>query len=111
MKILIVDDSPEQLKLLVAIFERLGHECYACASLDEASRMKNIDLALVDWKLDDGSGVDLLEILSVNNPHTQKYLMSATKPDASTQVRLDKISARYEAKPISPQRLAALAKV
>lgn len=111
MKILIVDDSPEQLKLLVAIFERLGHECVACTTFNEATRMTKIDLALVDWKLDDGSGVDILEFISKTNPNAQKYLMSATNPDASTQARLDAISAKYEAKPILPQRLSALARV
>ncbi len=108
MKVLIVDDSEELLLLLNSVLQRLGCDPYCCTGITQAQSVTEFDIALVDWNLEDGNGVDVLKKLRSTHPDSALYLMSATRPDQSVQQQLDKIHAFYEAKPLSPIRLKNL---
>jgi len=108
MNVLIVDDSEELLMLLNAVIKKLGCNPLCCSGIAQASAVKEFDLALVDWNLEDGNGVDFLAKLRNKNPNASLYLMSATKPDETIKRKLDQIGAFYEAKPLSPIRVKQL---
>lgn len=108
MKVLIVDDSEEFLLLISAVLRKLGCEALCCSGITQASKVKEFDLALVDWNLEDGNGVDFLIKLRSLHPQARLFLMSATQPDESIKRKLEKIAAFYEAKPVSPIRLKKL---
>ena len=57
MRVLVVEDDPDQRALLVLIVRQHGHVAVACASLSEARAAPPCDLALVDRRLPDGDGL------------------------------------------------------
>ncbi len=108
MNVLIVDDSEELLLLLNSVLTKLGCNPHCCASIAQAKSVTDFDMALIDWNLEDGNGVDYLKKLRANHPNAVLYLMSATRPDQTIQKQLDQIHAFYEPKPLSPIRLKKL---
>ena len=108
MNVLIVDDSEELLILLQAVLKKLGVQALCCTTAAEATSLRGFDLTLVDWNLEDGSGVDVLFNLRKSHPQAKLYLMSASKPDQAILNRLSDIHVFYEAKPLSPVRLKKL---
>src|SRR5262245_51331731 len=62
-RILVVDDDRSTRSLCTILLGELGHEVCAAATISEALNVavhENIDLALTDWTLPDGSGESLL---------------------------------------------------
>jgi len=57
VRVLVVEDDPDQRALLALIVRQHGHEAVACASLSEAAAAPPCDLALVDRRLPDGDGL------------------------------------------------------
>jgi len=108
MKVLVVDDSEELLTLLKAVLVRLGHEVIAFPTAAAARGYSDFDLALVDWNLDDGCGVQFLHEVSKLNSNARLVLISATKPDDATMAQLASFGARYESKPLTPMKLSQL---
>ena len=108
MKVLLVDDSEELLVLLKAVLVRLGHEVIAYPTAHAARECEEFDLALVDWNLDDANGVEFIQELSGKYPKAKLILISATRPDESTMLRLNSIKAKFESKPLTPMKLSQL---
>src|SRR5690606_33265574 len=100
MKVLVVDDSQELLTLLKAVLLRLGHQVEVFLSVKEAKQSSDFDIAIVDWNLSDGSGVDLIDFLSKKNSQAKLVLISATRPDQNVLDRLKRLGAIYESKPL-----------
>jgi DNA-binding response OmpR family regulator len=66
-RILIVDDEENIGRSLRLVLEREGYSVSTCASLAEARAFSNrVDAYLLDVRLPDGSGVDLLRHLRQN---------------------------------------------
>ena len=63
MRVLIVEDDADQRKILAMVVRGHGHEAIECATLAEARAAEACDLALVDRKLPDGDGLDLVRAL------------------------------------------------
>ena len=63
MKVLLVEDDPDQLRLLEIIVEQAGHEPICCATVGEAKEAADYELALVDRQLPDGDGLELARSL------------------------------------------------
>lgn len=64
MRVLLVEDDPDQLRLLQIIVEQAGHEPICCASIAEAQAASNYELALIDRQLPDGDGLELARSLA-----------------------------------------------
>lgn len=64
MRVLLVEDDADQLRLLQIIVEQAGHEPICCASIAEARAAANFELALIDRQLPDGDGIDLARSLA-----------------------------------------------
>lgn len=79
-KILIVDDEPGIRFFLQELLERDGHEVIALESGEAALERITSEafaLALVDLKLEDMSGIDLLAILNQRSPDTVVIVLTA----------------------------------
>ncbi|MCD6293006.1 MAG: sigma-54-dependent Fis family transcriptional regulator [Deltaproteobacteria bacterium] len=80
MHILIVDDEQDQRELLGGFLKKQGFTITLAADVKQAlaiGRSENIDLALLDHRLPDGSGDELLIKLRKLNPRLKAIMITA----------------------------------
>ena len=94
MRVLVVEDDPDQRRILAMVVRGHGHDAVECATLAEARAAGPCDLALIDRRLPDGDGLALARTLP------RAYLL--TGDDAP----LDGV--RVLVKPVRPAELDAL---
>jgi two-component system, NtrC family, response regulator AtoC len=78
--LLIVDDEAVLARNLVKLFTRLGFEAQHAAAIGEAKRIvaaTPVDVVLLDLRLPDGSGLDLLEALLTADADLPVIMMTA----------------------------------
>lgn len=79
-QILIVDDDVELRTALARLFERRGHEVTLAGTIADTknivSQGKRIDLGIVDLRLPDGNGIDLIGCLKNANKLTNIIVMT-----------------------------------
>lgn len=110
-KILLVDDEPELLSLLSAIFTAEGfkHVCSACdvTSALETFQKEQPDLAILDVSLPDGDGFTLYSYLqSLKKTDVLPVIFLTAKDETADRLTGLKLGADdYLTKPFSPQEL------
>ena len=60
--VLVVEDEPEIQASLRSLLEREGYRVTVAGTLADARRAigRDVDVVLLDWRLPDGEGIDLL---------------------------------------------------
>ena len=58
-----VEDDPDQRRVLVLVARGCGHEVVECGLVQEAREAGPCDLSFVDFRLPDGDGLDLARSL------------------------------------------------
>ncbi|MEM7248733.1 MAG: sigma-54 dependent transcriptional regulator [Acidobacteriota bacterium] len=79
-RLLVVEDDPDQLRLVAGILRRQSYFIAEATSVDAALELLEtspVDLVLSDWKLGDRDGLDLLAALRERHPETAFILMTA----------------------------------
>jgi DNA-binding NtrC family response regulator len=79
IRLLIVDDDEELSRTLVSRFQRLGTAVTAASTLAEALALveaKTFDVALLDYNLPDGTGIQLLEQLKKQQPELEAIMLT-----------------------------------
>lgn len=109
--ILVVDDDKSILRTFTRILQKSGYEIDTAETGKEAmekSETRNYDLALVDIRLPDMDGTDLLAKLKKPLQHTVKIMITGF-PSLETGVKaLDEGADAYLVKPVKPQELLIL---
>jgi DNA-binding NtrC family response regulator len=110
--ILLVDADPEAAREATGLLTRSGHRVVAVdrgtAAL-ERLRAQTYDLAIVDLRLPDGEGVDLLEKMKGASPETP-VVIAAAQPDVEAAIAaLRKGAYDFLRKPVGEEELLALA--
>ncbi len=112
LEILIVDDEPAVRETLALCFTDEEHTTHAAANSTEALQVLEreiIDLAFVDLRLSDESGLDLISPLLEKAPWLKIVLMTA---HASVETAVDAMrrgASDYLTKPLDPQVVRILA--
>lgn len=80
IRVLLLDDSDENLLLRATILRNKGYEVFTAASTEAAEeQLKNIDIAVLDYHLGAGKfGTDVAEKLRQTRPHVPIIILSAT---------------------------------
>jgi DNA-binding response OmpR family regulator len=110
MRILVVDDHPPTLELLVRNLKRDGHLTSAVASCSEAEAFatsEHFDVLVLDVMLPDGSGVDLCRNLRRQSITTPILLLTARGAIGDRVAGLDAGADDYLAKPFAISELLA----
>src|SRR5580765_6619887 len=106
--LLVVDDEPQVLKVVERLAARIGFDVVTCASGAEAMRTllrKPADLAMVDLRMPDVNGLDLLRQIRTTVPGCEVILMTAYAA-VDSAVEAIKLGAReYLTKPFDFERL------
>lgn len=109
--VLVVDDDAALRRSLTTEIELSGLGVTAVATASDARRelaTRPFDIALVDYRLPDGSGLDVLEFIRSRAPETAVIMMTAYST-VNAAVRAMKLGATdYATKPIDMRLLTGL---
>ena len=111
-QILIVEDEPAIREMLRFALERDGHEVHEAGSAAAARAVladRQIDLALIDWMLPGGSGVELVRSLRREERARSLpvIMLTARTEEHDITVGLDAGADDYVTKPFSPRELGS----
>jgi DNA-binding NtrC family response regulator len=108
VKVLIVDDDPQSLRLSAAAIEDEGLEIITVDHPQEALRLAHKahpQIALLDLRMPSMSGIELMERLIAHDPNIDVILITAHSSTESAVEAIQKGASDYFNKPISVQRL------
>ncbi|MCL4537325.1 MAG: sigma-54 dependent transcriptional regulator [Nitrospirae bacterium] len=80
MRAIIVDDEQNIRKVLHVLLSENGFEVHEAASLTDANNLINkhyFDIAIIDLRLSDGSGIEMLKSIKEQNPETMVLIITA----------------------------------
>ncbi|MCF6300240.1 MAG: response regulator [Proteobacteria bacterium] len=110
-KILVVDDEPDILQLLEISLSRMGLTVYKAENLGSAKfqlEKNSFHLCLTDYKLPDGTGIELVEYMRENYPNTPIAVITAFGTINHAVDALKKGAYDFITKPISLDTLRNL---
>jgi len=110
--ILVVDDEPEIVKLLVSIFEPFNSEIYTAESgYDAITIIKNkqVDLIISDIQMDNGTGYDLAEAAG-KLPNNPAIIFISGLPNISENILSEQGAISVLYKPFNPALLLSTIK-
>src|SRR5690554_2065859 len=107
-KILVVDDDSSFCIMLKTFLTKKGHsvsEAFSAGKALKACEAETFDIILTDYRLPDGSGLDILKQVKAANPETGVIIMTGYA-DIKMAVKTIKMGAfDYVAKPINPDEI------
>lgn len=107
--IVVIDDHPPILKLLANLCRQLGHEVMAfdngLGGL-EAVRAFQPDLALVDRRLGDLDGLEVVERVRQECPNTRCVMVSALQETRDIVQAVRRGACNYVTKPFSSEEIS-----
>lgn len=111
VRILVIDDDKSILRTFTRILQKNGYEIDIAETGKEAiekSKKTHYDLALIDIRLPDMEGTDLLSKVQQTMHDTIKIMITGF-PSLETGVKaLDEGADAYLVKPVKPEELLAL---
>ncbi len=120
LRLLIVEDDIALQKMLTWDFEDLGYEVVGVTNCEQArdtAAGSEFDLALIDYHLPDGTGLELLKDLRARSPRMPVIMCSGLScAETASRAVTDYGAFEFVPKPVSAQALhlifeAALSKV
>jgi len=110
-KVLIIDYEESSGHFCRTILESLGYNCCIVetgAQALELIRQESYDAALLELKISDMAGIEVLKILKEESPNTAVIILSS-HPSIDSAVETIKLGAfHYLSKPFSPETLTTL---
>jgi two-component system response regulator HydG len=110
-RILIIDDDDTLLRIMTRIFQKKGYTVNTAQSgLEALSKLeaKSYAAALIDVKLPDMNGLDLLNRLRTIAPSMIKIILTGYPSDEDRVRALDRGADYYLAKPVKPEILVEI---
>ncbi len=105
-RVLILEDSLIVSKLLASLLKAKGFEVTECTSVSQAkSNLKDLDLAILDYQLPDGTGLEIAEKLKRSQPGVPVFLLTARGSHISPEMASRAGIKEYMEKPIEPEIL------
>jgi DNA-binding response OmpR family regulator len=110
-RVLVIDDDKSILRTFTRILQKNGYDIDVAETGKEAlekSQKKTYDLALIDIRLPDMDGTDLLVKMQKIMPKAVKIMITGF-PSLETGIKaLDEGADAYLVKPVKPEELLAL---
>ena len=106
--ILVIDDDPRLCATVGDVLQHRGHRVRTACKGQEALAYlvhQPVDLAIVDFKLPDVSGVDLLESIKATSPETAVILISGHASLSSALDASNREASSYLVKPLDIEQL------
>jgi len=112
-KILIIDDDPNICKVLSDILRLKGYICVIAHTAREAIEeieKNNVDIAVIDIKLPDNSGIEVLKKIKKISPKTEAIILTAYASLPTAIKALDYGAFSYIEKPYNTEHLLNIIK-
>src|SRR6185295_155673 len=106
-ELLVIDDEKTLCKALGSLFSRKGIHVTTAGTAQDALRHiedTNTDIVLLDLKLPDASGLDVLTTLKEKFPHLRIIVISGTSDQSTIDEALHRGASDYLAKPFDFDR-------
>lgn len=106
--ILIIDDDKNILKILSKLLEKTGYAVTTAETGQEALnkvKNQNYNVALIDVKLQDINGLNLLNQIHKIAPTTVKIVLTGHPSDEDKAIALKRGANEYLTKPVKPEKL------
>ena len=107
--ILVIDDDPMVRDAVGDVLQGLGHHVDRVdrgqAALDRIGRPRPVDLAIVDFKLPDISGLELLRSIKTRSPETEVIVITGHASLDSVLAAMDGDASSFLVKPVNTGRL------
>ena len=107
MKYLLVEDDRALADSLAGYLRGEGFEALPAATLAEARRAKGYAIVLLDWKLPDGPGIELLKQWRAEGTRVPVILLTARAELVDKVLALELGANDYLTKPFEPRELVA----
>ena len=110
-RVLVVDDDAEICDAISSVVERMRHTPIAARTFREgieAAADRNVDVALVDVRLPDGDGLDLLPLLREQPPFPEVIIMTGFGDADGAELAIKSGAWDYVEKPFSVRKLTKL---
>jgi len=107
----VIDDEKSVAEALKIILSESGHEVLTAHTVFEATKIlsdRNCDLVITDYRLSDGTGIDLITHIRRETPDTEVILMTAYGSLDITIEAIKRGAYYYLEKPYTPDRLLTL---
>ncbi|MBI1817446.1 MAG: sigma-54-dependent Fis family transcriptional regulator [Deltaproteobacteria bacterium] len=107
--LLIVEDEAVLARNLAKAFSRQGYEVHHAANVAEATRIASVtplDIVLLDLRLPDGSGLDVLDALIANDPDQPVVMMTAYGSVADAVRAMQRGARDFVQKPLDLDEIA-----
>jgi len=112
-KVLIVDDDKSILRILTRIFQKQGFDAETAETGKEAEEKMNggiYDVGIIDVKLPDVDGTDLLSRIHATKPNMVKIILTGF-PSVDNGIKAMNVGAdAYLVKPVQPEELLKIVK-
>jgi NtrC-family two-component system response regulator AlgB len=111
MRILIIDDEPNIRRTLRVALEAMGHEVLEAAAASKALALANrqpCDVVLVDLRLGDDSGLNLIEPFREQSPRTALVIITAHASIDTAIEAMRRGASDYLPKPFTPAQVRAV---
>ena len=110
--LLVIDDEPVVLKVACQTLRQAGYTCLEAASALAAleqlqSDPQRLDGMVVDIKLPDMSGLNLVRLARVHRPGTPALFISAYALPVAEEPELQQLLQAFLPKPFTPDQLLA----
>ncbi len=112
-RIIIVDDDENIRKTMKAILEDEGYIVDVAANGNQAIKMtqeRTYNIALLDIRLPDMEGVELLKLIKDNVPRTRKIMVTGYPSMQNAIIALNKNADGYLIKPVNVEKLLVTVK-
>jgi DNA-binding NtrC family response regulator len=109
--ILIIDDDKSILNIFTRILQKQGYSVDTAETGQEALeklQANSYDLALVDVKLPDTNGTDLLARINQTHPNMTKIAITGFPSLEDATKVIDRGAAAYLVKPVKPEELVSI---
>jgi DNA-binding response OmpR family regulator len=111
--VLLVDDDKSILRILTRILQKQGYNVHIAETGREAEEMissQSYDLALIDVKLPDTDGIDLLQKIKATRPNMIRIILTGFASMDNGIRALDAGADSYLVKPVEPTELLKILK-
>ncbi len=99
LRILVLDDSPENLMAFRRAIEHLGGDCFAAGTIAEAKRLlvhSKPDVCIIDFVLCNGQGLGVIHELEADSPGLGYILTSAFDLPAAAELAVPFLPKPFE---------------
>lgn len=107
-RLLIVDNERIYLTRLCASMHKLGYQCFHAEGYKEAIKcIPNVraNFAIIDMRLDDGNGLDLISALKTADPKVRCIILTGYANISTTVYAIKQGAHDYLPKPVTPEDL------